>query len=369
MHMEEIIFINGQPHISTQRASDVLGYDSDYIARFCRRGRIAATFWNGRWMINVEALRVFVDQHAEQKALSQFRLSQELTNLPHTPKVLPVDRRREGDDEVPRCNCAPRDMWKLEVTRSAAHTPPSLVTWAIYAGAMTTVIVLTAGISSILQSPQTFARVNDVRALIAAAGGATDESALLANTARYVYKHVSKIVCLTLPWCGSDASLVYQRESLSDEQLITAAARKRALTPLVITERAHTPPPTTIVKQPIIERVVERVTTAAGSYATVGVFEKMLVKELVAQNVFADTIDARKTTTKELCLDDICITKVELRELLDLRAQSAAVSESLPVASTIPAAPIEPVNAPESVSSPESVYSEDSVATPDPLPA
>ncbi|MBI4093466.1 tail fiber domain-containing protein, partial [Candidatus Kaiserbacteria bacterium] len=69
--------------------------------------------------------------------------------------------------------------------------------------------------------------------------------------------------------------------------------------------------------------------------------EKFFAKEIHAQNVFADTVQA-----KELCLDDVCISKPELQELLNLRGQAAAVATVSGGSSSLPPAP-EPAPQPE----------------------
>ncbi len=47
-------------------------------------------------------------------------------------------------------------------------------------------------------------------------------------------------------------------------------------------------------------------------YAVTGIFDRVLAKEITAQNIYADSVHS-----KELCLEDVCITKKELQDLLE----------------------------------------------------
>ncbi|KKW27320.1 MAG: hypothetical protein UY70_C0016G0004 [Candidatus Kaiserbacteria bacterium GW2011_GWB1_52_6] len=63
-------------------------------------------------------------------------------------------------------------------------------------------------------------------------------------------------------------------------------------------------------------------------YATTGIFQKVLTKELIAQNVYADQV-----TTKKLCVQDdsgaeTCVTKVQLDAMIAGQTASAATVSS-----------------------------------------
>lgn len=105
-------------------------------------------------------------------------------------------------------------------------------------------------------------------------------------------------------------------------------------------------------------------------YATTGIFEKIFTKEIHTQNVYADELQTKKTTTAELCVDDVCVTREQFLKMVQTaNSSSASGSGNAPM----PAPEPEPTSVPEPEPTPDTSASStppaaESDPEPDPAP-
>jgi hypothetical protein len=63
--------------ISTKAASDLSGYNSDYLSRLCRSGKITGTQVGRTWLVSQRSLEEFVKSQSERKQVLRSQLSEE----------------------------------------------------------------------------------------------------------------------------------------------------------------------------------------------------------------------------------------------------------------------------------------------------
>ncbi|MBI4068343.1 helix-turn-helix domain-containing protein, partial [Candidatus Kaiserbacteria bacterium] len=248
--------------ISAKEAAREFGYNPDYVARLCRKGKFESRRQDRQWYVNRAAAQTFFIAHAERIRKHRNELSRELSaveiHMPFSGSQELVWHDGLTDYDL-RMRVAPRSLRALLALKTRTSHTHALAHSLLNKKTVVGVVVLFLCVFALTSNVSSISTRIPPNVFTAAATSASGS-------------WISQTLCSYFSLCSDSGAA------------LTRAARDRAYEPVIVIEKSKAAAPAVSVQsapssvarvvqnitQPVIERIIERASASplAGSFIT-----------------------------------------------------------------------------------------------------